>query len=160
MNTFALCCLLIDTRARLLAAGAWPPSIPPDSLDTVHDNLEQKKAVLIDVREPGEWKQGHLAEAQLVPLSEIAASLSKDANLRTKYRRQLCPRTGSSTAIAAAACGSFPLPTFSAKARLRHSPASSRLQRAARGRLPPGRKERRSRPMVFRQLPPAYPDRH
>jgi rhodanese-related sulfurtransferase len=42
-----------------------------DSLDTVKQNLAEKKAVLIDVREPAEWKRGHLEAARLVPLSEL-----------------------------------------------------------------------------------------
>ncbi len=42
-----------------------------DSLDTVKENLAQKKAILIDVREPKEWNAGHLQDAQLLPLSEL-----------------------------------------------------------------------------------------
>jgi rhodanese-related sulfurtransferase len=42
-----------------------------DSLERVKQNLAAKKAVLIDVRETGEWKRGHLKDAQLVPLSEL-----------------------------------------------------------------------------------------
>ena len=42
-----------------------------DSLETVRKNLVDEKAVLLDVREPAEWNVGHLAEAVLVPLSEL-----------------------------------------------------------------------------------------
>lgn len=42
-----------------------------DSMETVKKNVTQKKAVLVDVRELSEWKQGHLKESVLVPLSQI-----------------------------------------------------------------------------------------
>jgi rhodanese-related sulfurtransferase len=86
MKHIRICCLLW-----LLVIIGSPLALAehtPDSLEKVRAHLEQKKAVLIDVREPGEWKQGHLAEAQLVPLSDIRR-LAKDANLRTRYEPQL-----------------------------------------------------------------------
>jgi rhodanese-related sulfurtransferase len=43
-----------------------------DSLDTVKQRIAEKKAVLVDVREPGEWNRGHVAGAVLVPLGELA----------------------------------------------------------------------------------------
>jgi len=43
-----------------------------DSLETVRQAVAQKKAVIIDVREPDEWQEGHLAGAGLLPLSAIA----------------------------------------------------------------------------------------
>jgi rhodanese-related sulfurtransferase len=58
-----------------------------DSLDTVKQAIAQKKAVIIDVREPDEWQEGHLAGAGLLPLSalergvapqELAKILPKD----------------------------------------------------------------------------------
>src|SRR5260221_12550911 len=42
-----------------------------DSLDTVRQNLAEKKAILIDVREQKECEQGHLADARLLSLSEL-----------------------------------------------------------------------------------------
>ena len=33
---------------------------------------------LIDVREPEEWQQGHIAEAMHIPLAEIAKRISSD----------------------------------------------------------------------------------
>jgi rhodanese-related sulfurtransferase len=62
-----------------------------DSLEKVRANLDQNKAVLVDVREPSEWKQGHLKDASLVPLSEIRR-FSQDANLLTKHIASL-PKT-------------------------------------------------------------------
>ena len=42
-----------------------------DSLDTVKQNLEDKKAVLVDVREKKEWDAGYLQGALHAPLSEL-----------------------------------------------------------------------------------------
>lgn len=42
-----------------------------DSLDTVKRAVAEKKAILVDVREPEEWEQGHVAGATLVPLSAL-----------------------------------------------------------------------------------------
>ena len=58
-----------------------------DSLDAVKQAVAQQKAVIIDVREPEEWQEGHLAGAGLLPLStlergvppqELAKILPKD----------------------------------------------------------------------------------
>jgi rhodanese-related sulfurtransferase len=58
-----------------------------DSLDAVKQAVAQQKAVMIDVREPDEWQEGHLAGAGLLPLSrleggvppqELATILPKD----------------------------------------------------------------------------------
>lgn len=42
-----------------------------DTTDTVKQMLADRKAVLLDVREPAEWKEGHLKDAKSLPLSEI-----------------------------------------------------------------------------------------
>lgn len=42
-----------------------------DSLDLVKKNVDDGKAVLIDVREPSEWNAGHLAQAILKPLKQL-----------------------------------------------------------------------------------------
>ena len=47
-----------------------------DPLPTVQENVATHKAVLVDVREPGEWKEGHVEGAILLPLS----SLKKDVD--------------------------------------------------------------------------------
>jgi len=50
-----------------------------ESLASVQANLTDGKAVLIDVREPKEWKQGHLRDAMSVPLSELKGRLDDPA---------------------------------------------------------------------------------
>lgn len=49
-----------------------------DSLATVREAVRAKKAVIVDVREKGEWDAGHLKDARFVPLSGLA----KDAGLQ------------------------------------------------------------------------------
>lgn len=42
-----------------------------DSLEKVKENIEAKKAILIDVREKSEWDAGHLEGAKLIPWSKL-----------------------------------------------------------------------------------------
>jgi rhodanese-related sulfurtransferase len=42
-----------------------------DSLDTVRQAVAEQKAVIVDVREPEEWQEGHLSGARLLPLSAL-----------------------------------------------------------------------------------------
>jgi len=58
-----------------------------DSLDTVRKAIAADEAVLVDVREPDEWQEGHVAGARLLPLSvlekgvdpkQLARDLPKD----------------------------------------------------------------------------------
>ena len=53
-----------------------------DSLQTVRSKIEEKKAVLVDVREKSEWDKGHVEGAIFLPLSALKdkanpAALSK-----------------------------------------------------------------------------------
>ena len=42
-----------------------------DPLKVVKENVEAKKAVLVDVREQSEWNKGHVEGAILLPLSDL-----------------------------------------------------------------------------------------
>ena len=66
-----------------------------DTLDTVKENVKAGKAVIVDVREDSEWKDGHLAGAIHVPQSkltveaevaELVKRLPKDKVLYTHCR--------------------------------------------------------------------------
>jgi rhodanese-related sulfurtransferase len=46
-----------------------------DSLDKVKASLKNKKAIILDVREQSEWDDGHLKDAQLLPLSRLNAGI-------------------------------------------------------------------------------------
>ncbi|MEE2643277.1 MAG: rhodanese-like domain-containing protein [Planctomycetota bacterium] len=48
-----------------------------DSYEKIMENLEQKKAVMVDVREKNEWDAGHLAGAKLIPWSKIRFASSR-----------------------------------------------------------------------------------
>src|SRR5579872_4906217 len=49
-----------------------------DSLDTIKAALAKKDAVLVDVREKGEWERGHLEDALFVPLIWLKAESKSD----------------------------------------------------------------------------------
>lgn len=57
--------------AWLTAGNALAIDHSKDSLELVKKNLAEKKAVLLDVREPKEWDRGHLQDARLFPLSQL-----------------------------------------------------------------------------------------
>ena len=42
-----------------------------DTPAQIQARLAEKKAVLLDVREPAEWSRGHLQQAALLPLSDL-----------------------------------------------------------------------------------------
>ena len=46
-----------------------------DSLKVVKENVDAKKAVLVDVREKSEWDKGHIEGAVFLPLSELQAGV-------------------------------------------------------------------------------------
>lgn len=54
-----------------------------DSLQTVKKTIEEKKAVLVDVREKSEWDNGHIQGAVFLPLSELKDGISAES-LRKK----------------------------------------------------------------------------
>lgn len=58
--------LVIALGSSLLAA-----ETTKEPLSTVKKAIDEKKAVLVDVREPREWNAGHVAGAISLPLSEL-----------------------------------------------------------------------------------------
>jgi len=50
-----------------------------DPLPIVQENLATHKAVLVDVREPGEWKEGHVEGAISLPLSSLKKGVDSSA---------------------------------------------------------------------------------
>jgi len=52
--------------------------------------IEEKRAVLIDVREPFEWEEDHLIHSQLFPINELAdhlKDLPRDRKIYTHCQR-------------------------------------------------------------------------
>ena len=52
-----------------------------DSLAIVKKNVDEGKAVLVDVREKREWDDGHVEGALLLPLSELQKNVQLGAKL-------------------------------------------------------------------------------
>jgi phage shock protein E len=64
--------LLVASTLTLVAADHTK-----DTLETVKKNVEEKKAILVDVREKSEWEVGHVDGAVLLPLSELKGSVDE-----------------------------------------------------------------------------------
>ena len=70
----AATCSRLLLAAVVAAAGVGPASAAghtKDPLPAVQQAVTAGQAVIIDVREPDEWAQGHIAGARLVPLSSL-----------------------------------------------------------------------------------------
>lgn len=48
-----------------------------DAIETIRELVQEKSALMIDVREPKEWEAGHLKDAQLFPLSDMQTRYSR-----------------------------------------------------------------------------------
>jgi phage shock protein E len=66
--------LVISTLLAFSSSDVHAAELSNDPLPAVQENVVAHKAVLVDVREPGEWKEGHIEGAISLPLS----SLKKD----------------------------------------------------------------------------------
>ncbi|MFH1302498.1 MAG: rhodanese-like domain-containing protein [Planctomycetota bacterium] len=75
MNSLKTFSLVLVTAVLLVNTlnGAEPTK---DSLATVKKNVENDKAVLVDVREKGEWDDGHITDATFLPLSKLRNGIS------------------------------------------------------------------------------------
>lgn len=63
--------------------------------------VEEKKAILLDVREQSEWNEGHLKDARLLPLSKLKKADAKDLDL-PKNKTVYCHCRAGSRALQAA----------------------------------------------------------
>ena len=64
--------LLAFTLTAMTALGICAMEHTSDPLDQVKTAVDAGKAVMLDVREQGEWDLGHLKVARLVPLSVLS----------------------------------------------------------------------------------------
>ena len=69
----AFACLSLLTSRLALSA-----EHTKDTLPTVKKNVEDRKAVLVDVREQSEWDAGHIDSAIFLPLSELKNGVDKE----------------------------------------------------------------------------------
>lgn len=63
----------------LMTQAAFAIDHTKDSLETVRKNVDQKKAVIVDVRDESEWNAGHLDGATLLPYSQIRKNVDAEA---------------------------------------------------------------------------------
>jgi rhodanese-related sulfurtransferase len=67
--------LLLAAIVAAAAGSAAAAGHTKDPLPAVQQAVTAGQAVIIDVREPDEWAQGHIAGARLVPLSALEAGV-------------------------------------------------------------------------------------
>ncbi len=79
MSRFAWCVV----AACVLTGVACAAEHTTDGLDTVKKAVADGKAVLVDVREADEWKDGHLKDAKHVALSDLKAGVPDEKLKKT-----------------------------------------------------------------------------
>jgi rhodanese-related sulfurtransferase len=83
-SLLALACLAISTLGLLLAtAQADDRNLEPkehtkDTLATVRERVEEKKAVIVDVRDLVEWNAGHVQGAVFLPWRELQEKITEE----------------------------------------------------------------------------------
>ncbi len=73
LTILIVCCGCQVSDAPLGSATLTARGHTTDSLSDVKSRVEAGQAVLIDVREQGEWEAGHLQVAKLIPMSVVKA---------------------------------------------------------------------------------------
>ena len=56
-----------------------PPKHTKDSFEVIQNRIAKNEAILIDVRESFEWKDGHLQSTVFLPLSELEEGRSNES---------------------------------------------------------------------------------
>jgi phage shock protein E len=80
MNTCRWFLSLLLIASSLMQGVAFAEETPhtKDTLEQVQKKLRDGEAVLLDVREPSEWAEGHLKDARLLSLSQIRKGVPKE----------------------------------------------------------------------------------
>jgi rhodanese-related sulfurtransferase len=71
--------LMISGLIAFIYSHVHAAELTNNPLPTVQENLATHKAVLVDVREPGEWKEGHVEGAISLPLSSLKKGVDSSA---------------------------------------------------------------------------------
>jgi len=71
--------LLISSLIAFIYSPIHAADLSNDPLPTVQENVATHKAVLVDVREQGEWKEGHVEGAISLPLSSLKKDVDTNA---------------------------------------------------------------------------------
>jgi phage shock protein E len=70
--------MVLSETARADDRDDEPREHTTDSLETVRGRIEEKKAVLVDVRDLVEWNAGHIQGAKHLPWRELQEKLKED----------------------------------------------------------------------------------
>jgi rhodanese-related sulfurtransferase len=81
--------ILVLAGAGALALPAGAGGHTKDSLATVKKALADRKAVLLDVREKAEWDDGHLKDANSLPLSRLRGEVKAEDLARVLPKGQV-----------------------------------------------------------------------
>ena len=96
-NILLVACALFCTATFSFALNAEETK----PLSEVKKDVQDGKAVLVDVREKKEWDEGHLKDAKLVPLSALKAEQNAAADLPKDKTIYLHCKMGKRAAAAA-----------------------------------------------------------
>jgi phage shock protein E len=71
--------LMISSLVAFMHGRVHAAEMSNDPLPSVQENVATHKAVIVDVREPGEWKEGHIEGAISLPLSSLKKGVGTSA---------------------------------------------------------------------------------
>lgn len=77
MHTVRSIGLAVVASASLIVS-APAAELTKESLSQIKQNIDDEKALLVDVREKREWDSGHIAGAIFLPLSGLQDGVTKD----------------------------------------------------------------------------------
>jgi len=83
-----LLAMLISPTLRADDRDDEPKEHTKDTLETVKERIEEKKAVLVDVRDLVEWNAGHVKDAILLPWRDLQDKI-KEEDVREKIDKDL-----------------------------------------------------------------------
>jgi rhodanese-related sulfurtransferase len=79
MSNPLLIFLVVSALVAFACSPVYSAVLSDDTLPTVQENVTAHRAVIVDVREPGEWNKGHVDGAISLPLSSLKNGLDATA---------------------------------------------------------------------------------
>jgi len=108
-----------------LLSSLFGPSLPSLNVSELSEKLKgDKQAVVLDVRQPEEYREGHIAGSKLIPLRE----LTKRVNELPKNKEIICVCASGSILTTVTNCG-FELKLFGNLVRLANDHPTSTYAR-------------------------------
>lgn len=77
MRTIPAVCIAVSMSISM-AASVHAAGLTKESLSEIKENLDEEKAVLVDVREKREWDNGHIDGALFFPLSRLQYGITDE----------------------------------------------------------------------------------